>query len=162
MISCLFIFLKSLFCLIGLLQTRTLPNICLLLLKVICSRQIFCVYYLCPIRIIFRDRQSADRQSTDRQTDRQTKSLFVINVTRFNTCRTLSYFLLVCNTCHTFINSHFVIPVTTYNNYLEIRENSLFATLRKKVFQKGPKRVGEVFLSHVVIKPVIIKNLDII
>ena len=51
--------------------------------------------------------------------------------------------------------------MTLCNNYFKIRKTfSLFVTLNNKLFQKDPKNVSEVFLSHFEVKPVITKNLD--
>ena len=68
------------------------------------------------------------------------------------------------------VTSHFVIPVTAYNNFLshflrinfELRETCSFCHNCNKFFQEGPKRASEVLLSLFVIKTVITKNLDII
>ena len=43
--NCLFLFLECLFCLLCSLYTKWSRNICLI--KAVCIRHIFCVYYLC-------------------------------------------------------------------------------------------------------------------
>ena len=53
-----------------------------------------------------------------------------------------------------------MIPVTLVIIVLKFVKLSLFGMLCNKFFQKDPKRVSEVVLSHFVMKTVLTKNLD--
>lgn len=73
------------------------------------------------------------------------------------------FFILYILKSSTFVNScsHFIIFFVAFcDNYFEINETFSACQTFQYFLKKGPKRIGEVFLSHFVIKTVIKKNFD--